>query len=84
MTITRPPTLATNVYEHEKHEKVHLKPCYARPQQKKLQNNHKKWDWKTTNTIKNKMQEAHLKQLKQLKALQDDNNVTNCTCKQLK
>ncbi len=30
---------------------------------------HKEWDWKTTNTIKNKMQEAHLKQLKKLKQL---------------
>jgi hypothetical protein len=44
--------LATNVCEHEEHEKVHLKPCYGRPQRKKLQNNHKKWDWKTTNMIK--------------------------------
>lgn len=76
MTITWPPTLATNVYEHEKHEKVHLKPCYASPQRKKLQNNHKEWDWKTTNMIKNKMQEAHLKQLNFLKQLAMTKRVT--------
>ncbi len=67
--------LATNVCEHEEHEKVHLKPCYGRPQRKKLQNNHKKWDWKTTNMIK-KMQEAHLKQLKKLKQLTTTKNIT--------
>ncbi len=39
MTITQPPTLATNVYEHEEHEKVHLKPCYARSQGMGLENN---------------------------------------------